>query len=773
MAGIDNNYFLGISNDPLTNFRITDPENGAVRSLPLDVRFAIDVTTVMEFDAYYADALLCLELNKQWKTCKVLGDPSIIFQSLPEGNYTASAYITDKNDQFRCHDTEEVAFTILSPDEYDQRNARLAERSREEQHFPVDVDLLHWAEDVEIRDQGDGDTVLPRSRVSSTSSPMLLIGVKTAVVTSFPRRQAIRDTWANPANLPHDVKVLFLGCEPNITSIQNEGDRRRIMEAVAKERAVYKDLLTEELACTDSYRGLSDKVLSFMHLSAAEFPEAKFVMLTDDDIYVKVDQLAEGIRDGNRSDGYFGEVWSLKFANKQKPIRDPESKYYLPEDQYPMRNLLPYASGPHYVVSMTGVRFIAKNYWRLMSMNGLEDVSSGFWLKTTQVNAQHVSDFSSVRGSMKCLDTLTSFADLSPLGIRSIHSNLVSNRSFCHGFHSVTWYRHFDMIPSLKEMLQRPTQQTAHLNSLNFDLNSDENAVAPWDIQIHVTNLTISQYLEVTSIVSTSSKASIKVKYFPSVETLFSYTQRVWVQVQTLVTGDKLNSDSFGLELRTKLQQKLRSIEEAGRFNRATLELWRYNLFVADPETSPHIITHSRNAVYGSTVLECLFVSIYEHHKRPILVMSEPFASEHYQNKPDVVVFSVLDADCEPVTKAACQHLIMSYIDAYANQSDHSTTIMMIAGEPYDTEGLDERIILLSTVSGLSQKKYAYIPLASASFGERLGHSPTTLLKPAFEPMVTKERRFCAYLYARCDRPQREYMFDILNAMEPVDALGI
>ncbi|GAB9476516.1 hypothetical protein Gpo141_00013580 [Globisporangium polare] len=34
-------------------------------------------------------------------------------------------------------------------------------------------------------------------------------------------------------------------------------------------------------------------------------------------------------------------------------------------------------------------------------------------------------------------------------------------------------------------------------------------------------------------------------------------------------------------------------------------------------------------------------------------------------------------------------------------------------------------------------------------------------------------RRFCAYMYARCDRPQREYMFDLLNAMEPVDALGV
>ncbi|OWZ19489.1 putative membrane protein [Phytophthora megakarya] len=608
--------------------------------------------------------------------------------------------------------------------------------------------------------------------------PMLLIGVKTAVVTSFPRRQAIRETWANPATLPRDVKVLFLGCEPNVTDFQNEHDRRRVLSAVVKEKAVYKDLLTEELDCTDSYRGLSDKVKSFMHLSAAEFPNTKFVMLVDDDIYVKIDQLAEHLRKLNQSDLYMGEVWSVEFG-KQVPIRYSESQYFLPEDQYPMRILLPYATGPHYVVSMRNVRFIAKNYWRLTSMNGLEDVSTGIWLRAMQIHAEHTSDFSCFRSSMKCSDNLVSFADLSPLGIRSIHSNRANNRSFCHGLHSVTWLRQFNMLPRLSEMLQRPIQEAEQLDSRQLGNDNDNNVDTLWNIEVFVNDLNISKYLEVTSIVSTPSEAGIKVKYFPSAETLFSYTQRVCAQVQTLMKRTEFNSmmcHAVAVKLRTQLQLKFLSIERALIINRATVELWRYNIFVADPEASPIIIAHHDNAVYIPTVLESLFVKVYEHHKRPILVFPEWILHKHYGSKPDVFVFSIVDADCQPLIKPACQEFVAKYIDEYlssgTSHDNQTTTIIMTAGEPADTQGLDERVLLLSTVSGLNRRKYAYLPVASTSFGERLQHSPTSLLLPVIssEP---EERRFCAYLFARCDRPQREYMFDILNDVEPVDALGI
>ncbi|KAJ8571939.1 hypothetical protein ON010_g4896 [Phytophthora cinnamomi] len=369
------------TDDPVSGFRITGPKDGAVETTPMEVRLFVNATSLDEFNAYYAGAHICVELNRLWKKCKVTGGPPIVFRLLPEGNYTAIAYIADKAGETRYHETTEVRFTVVGLSEFNLRNALLAQRSRKEQRLPEDIDLLRWAEletrlDSEDREEDD-NLILPRTSVASTNSPMLVIGVKSAVVANFPRRQAIRETWANPATLPHDVKVLFLGCEPNMTGFRNDNERRRIIQGLAKERTAYKDLLTEELECTDSYRNLTNKVKSFMHLAVAEFPDAKFVMLVDDDVYVKVNTLAEHLRFANFPRLYFGEVWADKFANKQEPIRDPDSKYYLPEGQYPMRGLLPYVSGPHCIVSMDGVRFIAKNYWKLRAMNGLDDLSLG------------------------------------------------------------------------------------------------------------------------------------------------------------------------------------------------------------------------------------------------------------------------------------------------------------------------------------------------------------------------------------------------------------
>eukprot|EP00644_Phytophthora_capsici_P001513 jgi/Phyca11/562966/estExt2_Genewise1.C_PHYCAscaffold_100588 len=302
--------------------------------------FQVDAKSYYGYKANYAGARICVELNGLWKKCEFPGKLS--FRLLPEGSYTASAYITDKTEQVRCHEAEKISFHVVNTSEFNFRVEELAEQGRQEQKFPKDMGLLHWAEldkQVEIKDIEDDDIILPWPIVSSTNSPNVVIGVKTAVMTGFPRRQAMRETWANPATLPHDVKVLFLGCEPNMTVFENERHRRRALQAIAKERTVYKDLLTEELGCTDSYRGLSDKVKAFMHLAVAEFPDAKFLMLVDDDIYLKVDQLAGYLRKTSQPISYFGEVWAVKFENNQQPIRDSKSQYYLPKDQYPMRNL--------------------------------------------------------------------------------------------------------------------------------------------------------------------------------------------------------------------------------------------------------------------------------------------------------------------------------------------------------------------------------------------------------------------------------------------------
>jgi hypothetical protein len=278
-------------------------------------------------------------------------------------------YITDGDGQGRFHDTDPVNFTLASDDVYEQYIENLLDQQRELHHLTQDESILEWAErqgDPHV--VTDNKTHLPDPLSdSSIRDLMLVIGIKTAVLTNFPRRQAIRETWASKSNLPPDVKVLFLGCTPNTTSIPSARDRRRFEKAVDLERAIYGDLLTDELECDDAYHKLADKVKAYFEFAAAELPRARFVALADDDIYVRVDSLTAYLRERNPHRQYIGEVWRTRLSTKERPIRDPKLPNYLSFDVYSLHEYPPYPIGACYVVSMDAARFIAKNRWRLRS----------------------------------------------------------------------------------------------------------------------------------------------------------------------------------------------------------------------------------------------------------------------------------------------------------------------------------------------------------------------------------------------------------------------
>ncbi|RLN96372.1 hypothetical protein BBJ28_00027019 [Nothophytophthora sp. Chile5] len=407
---------------------------------------------------------------------------------------------------------------------------------------------------------------------SETSDLLLIIGVKTAVLTNFPRRQAIRETWANKATLPHDVKVFFLGCSPILRELSPR-DQRRFQHAVTLERSVYGDLLTEELDCEDAYRLLSDKVKAFLHFGAAEFPRAKFMMLADDDSYVRVDQLAMNLRDETRSTRrYVGQVGDVSiFSHALTPYRDPTHRYFVPKDQYPLNQFLPYASGHHYLMSMDCARFIAKNCWRLRSVNGVEDVTTGLWLMTTQVHVEATPSFVSVR-IRPCIDRAFSIAEFSPVGIRSIHKNILHGRNLCHGYDQIVWKRYEAVTPAemvaLSEAKSRRESIQLQIEAYTYDIDH-------------------SEAVGVTTIISTPTQAGIKVSCLPSSETLPDYSSRVCAQIH-LHFPDEVDSTlscrEVAMMLRAHFQRRYQRMEKQRTINNSWLELWRVNLFSTNSE---------------------------------------------------------------------------------------------------------------------------------------------------------------------------------------------
>ncbi|OWZ19804.1 hypothetical protein PHMEG_0005902 [Phytophthora megakarya] len=161
---------------------------------------------------------------------------------------------------------------ILHEQSYAIYTTNRAEQSRNNLQLSKDSHLLEWAQE-QFFNYDNGHDIF--NIANNVRDPVLVIGVKTAALSNFACRQAIRETWRQQVK-QLDVEVFFLGCVP-ITSDE------RLQNAVTMEKRVYRDLLTEELECEDSYFSLADK--------RQYFHKTSYVILVDDDAFVLVEKL--------------------------------------------------------------------------------------------------------------------------------------------------------------------------------------------------------------------------------------------------------------------------------------------------------------------------------------------------------------------------------------------------------------------------------------------------------------------------------------------------
>ena len=156
-----------------------------------------------------------------------------------------------------------------------------------------------------------------RRRPHAPPSPLLLaIGVKTSV-NAFQARQAIRETWWGSLR-QHDVLLWFavgmVPRQPAGAGRANAAERQAELEAALEaEQEEFGDLLLgAEIPVIDSYYRLVQKTAAFLQFamqcchggggeSAATLPSDQqpcftYVMVLDDDVFVQLDLLLDGLR---------------------------------------------------------------------------------------------------------------------------------------------------------------------------------------------------------------------------------------------------------------------------------------------------------------------------------------------------------------------------------------------------------------------------------------------------------------------------------------------
>ncbi|XP_066131039.1 beta-1,3-galactosyltransferase 4 isoform X1 [Saccopteryx bilineata] len=231
--------------------------------------------------------------------------------------------------------------------------------------------------------------------------PFLLILVCTAPENRN-QRNAIRASWGGQRQARGlRVQTLFLLGEPRGWH-PTQGSRDDLL---ARESAAQGDIL--QAAFQDSYRNLTLKTLSGLNWADRHCPMARYILKTDDDVFVNVPELVSelvrrggrweqwerameprreveaGDEDSERGDPTLGVrpvplLYLGRVHWRVHPSRTPGGKHQVSEEQWlpSWGPFPPYASGTGYVLSASAVQLILRVASRAPPLP-LEDVFVG------------------------------------------------------------------------------------------------------------------------------------------------------------------------------------------------------------------------------------------------------------------------------------------------------------------------------------------------------------------------------------------------------------
>ena len=101
----------------------------------------------------------------------------------------------------------------------------------------------------------------------------------------------------------------------------------------------------------DSYRNLTLKTLNILTWYVKKCDRIPFLLKTDDDMYINTENLYKFASKLVVED-LKGEGWITGFLHENaKPFRDPDHKYYVPEQLYPGKVYPNFVTGTCYLVS--------------------------------------------------------------------------------------------------------------------------------------------------------------------------------------------------------------------------------------------------------------------------------------------------------------------------------------------------------------------------------------------------------------------------------------
>lgn len=199
----------------------------------------------------------------------------------------------------------------------------------------------------------------------------LLIVVK-SVIENHDRREAVRSTWGKEhAVSGKRIKTLFLLGTP-----APEKDSKTLQKLLEYENRIYGDILQWNFM--DTFFNLTLKEVNFLRWFNIYCANVSFIFKGDDDVFVNPTNLL-GLIDFRIQEGKVHNLFVGDTIPKALPIRNRQSKYYIPKELYD-QPYPPYSGGGGFVMSSSLARrlYTVSNN---MTLFPIDDVFLGMCLQ--------------------------------------------------------------------------------------------------------------------------------------------------------------------------------------------------------------------------------------------------------------------------------------------------------------------------------------------------------------------------------------------------------
>ena len=179
-------------------------------------------------------------------------------------------------------------------------------------------------------------------KLFSNSSEIILLILILTEHRNLLQRNTLRETWLTYSR-GNTVSVRY-------AFLLGEVKDQKLRDKVMKENNHFRDILKESFI--DSYANLTYKTIMGFKWAITKCSVAKFVMKTDDDMFVHVPNVLNMVRT-NASLLQTHMVGAC--SQRARPIRNQKSKWYASISSYPRKYYPGFCSGTGYVTSMNVV----------------------------------------------------------------------------------------------------------------------------------------------------------------------------------------------------------------------------------------------------------------------------------------------------------------------------------------------------------------------------------------------------------------------------------